>query len=358
MNGDRIRKVVPGADGVITGAADETITTVVSGIGAPGGLAASANGDLFWASRDNQARKRLATTGVTSIVATGLSRPYGVALDGARNLFIADKNNHRVRRVDATTGAVTVVAGTGTASSTGDGGAASAATLNQPSGVAFDSAGNLYVSERSGDRVRKIVPGADGLVTGTADETITTVATGLGNPEMLGIDTAGMLLVSSQSSHVVLRLNPGTGAASLAAGSGAANVGAGFGGDSSLATGLRVVATATGFTDASTALEVNPSSFVIQNLSASKNTLSADQAFQVRVDTPNIGSGLRVAQPLTVDVTSTVPDALTVTSPVTIASNATVSTSSTAVVAGTGTTTVSASANAATTPLGPIANAA
>src|SRR5207245_4070089 len=163
----------------------------VSGVGAPGGLAAAANGDLFWASRDGQARRRVASTGVTSVLASGLSRPYAVALDGARNLFIADKNAHRIRRVDATSGAVAFIAGTGTGSSTGDGGAANVATVNQPSGLVFDSAGNLYVSERSGDRVRKIAPGADGLITGAPDETITTVPAGLGHPEISGMDTLG-----------------------------------------------------------------------------------------------------------------------------------------------------------------------
>src|SRR5207245_899092 len=206
---------------------------------------------LFIADKiNNRVRRVDAVTGqLTTVVGTGpasstgdggaasaatLNRPHGLAFDGAGNLYVAEGSGDRIRK----DGPGRAGGGTGAASSTGDGGAASAATLNQPSGVAFDSAGNLYVSERGGDRVRKVAPGADGLVTGAADETITTVAAGLGNPEMMGIDTAGMLLVSAQSSHVVLRPNPGTGAVRLAAGSGAANVGAGFRGGGPLATGL------------------------------------------------------------------------------------------------------------------------
>src|SRR5258706_453167 len=79
--------------------------------------------------------------------AASLWGPCAVAVDSSGNLFIADQGNNRIRRVDASTGIITTVAGNGPSGSQGafggDGGPATAAALNGPSGVAVDSAGNL-----------------------------------------------------------------------------------------------------------------------------------------------------------------------------------------------------------------------
>lgn len=84
-----------------------------------------------------------------------LKMPAGLALDAKGNLYIADRENHRVRRVD-TRGRITTVAGNGTAGFSGDGGPALEASLNLPSGIAFDSEGNLYIADRSNDRIRRV----------------------------------------------------------------------------------------------------------------------------------------------------------------------------------------------------------
>src|ERR1035438_3424600 len=73
------------------------------------------------------------------------SSPNAVAFDSKGNLYIADSQNHRVRMISG--GTVTTIAGNGTAGYLGDGAAATAAELNNPSGLAFDSAGNLYISD-------------------------------------------------------------------------------------------------------------------------------------------------------------------------------------------------------------------
>src|SRR5438132_6665762 len=92
--------------------------------------------------------------------------PVGVAVDGSGNLFIADTQNHRVRQVDAT-GVITTVAGNGTLWFSGDGGAATSASLFYPSGVALDGSGNLFIADGGNQRVRR-VDAAAGVITTVA----------------------------------------------------------------------------------------------------------------------------------------------------------------------------------------------
>ncbi len=108
----------------------------------------------------------VAGTGITSggyngdniqATAATLYNPHDVVLDSAGNLYIADRSNNRVRKVDVSTGVITTLAGTGTASSTGDGGAATTATINGPCYSRFDNFGNYYIAECEGCRVRKVV---------------------------------------------------------------------------------------------------------------------------------------------------------------------------------------------------------
>jgi hypothetical protein len=80
-----------------------------------------------------------------------------LAMDGAGNIYFADTGNHIVRRVDFYSGIITTVVGTPTIQGyTGDGGAATAATLSQPQGLAFDAAGDLYIADTGNNVIREI----------------------------------------------------------------------------------------------------------------------------------------------------------------------------------------------------------
>ena len=83
--------------------------------------------------------------------------PSGVALDTAGNIYIADRDNHRIRKVSVADGTISTIAGTGSWGSLGDGGAATSASLSYPSGVALDTAGNIYIADEDNHRIRKLI---------------------------------------------------------------------------------------------------------------------------------------------------------------------------------------------------------
>ena len=129
-----------------------------------GGLAVTATGDLVIADfSDDVVRKLERASGVLVTIAgscghggfTGdggaasgstLDNPTGVALDAAGNLYIADAENFRVRMVSASTGVISTLAGIGSLVYSGDGGPASSAGVYQPWGIAVDAAGNVYLT--------------------------------------------------------------------------------------------------------------------------------------------------------------------------------------------------------------------
>jgi len=130
-----------------------------------------------------------------------LAEPTSVAFDAAGNLYIADYMNNRIRKVD-TNGVITTVAGNGTPDSTGDGGLATKAAIHLPWGVAVDGAGNIYFSERINSRVRRVNPlGIINTIAGTGssgyfgDGGLARQAQ-LYNPTGLAVDGAGNLYIA------------------------------------------------------------------------------------------------------------------------------------------------------------------
>ena len=89
-----------------------------------------------------------------------LNHAQGVALDANGDLYIADTINHRIRRVDATTGLIFTIAGSGISEFSGDGGLATAAEINFPAGIALDRSGRVYFSDESNNRIRVLTPAA------------------------------------------------------------------------------------------------------------------------------------------------------------------------------------------------------
>jgi sugar lactone lactonase YvrE len=137
----------------------------------PFGVAFDAFGNLYIADSSNQRIRKVDTNGIITTVAgkngsgysgdgvaatnATLSFPSGVACDAFDNLYIADRNNNRIREVDSN-GIITTVAGNGSSGYSGDGSAATNASLNLPIGVAFDASGNLYIADFFNSRIREV----------------------------------------------------------------------------------------------------------------------------------------------------------------------------------------------------------
>jgi hypothetical protein len=117
----------------------------------------------------------------SAAVSATLNNPTGVALDTSGNIFVADRDNHVIRRIDAVSGLITTVVGNGTAGLGASGSAATGSVLKAPNGVAIDTSGNLFVADTGNNRVVELASGAS---------TITVIA-GTGVPGFFGDGAAG-----------------------------------------------------------------------------------------------------------------------------------------------------------------------
>jgi uncharacterized protein (TIGR03437 family) len=137
----------------------------------PNSVAVAPDGALIIVDGSSQKIRRIFNGTITSIagarfesgfagdggpaVNARLSNPWGVAVDPAGNIYFADRQNHRVRRID-TRGVITTVAGNGRAGFSGDGGPATAASLNTPHAVAITPDGELLIADFSNNRIRAV----------------------------------------------------------------------------------------------------------------------------------------------------------------------------------------------------------
>ena len=143
-------------------------------ISSPVGVTVDAAGDIVFADAGNNRVRKINTAGIISTIAgngiqgysgdngpaidASMNVPWGLAYDSEGNLYISDRGNNVVRKVD-TGGIITTFAGNGTAGYCGDGGAATQACLNFPRGLAFDARGTLYIADGMNHRVRAVTSG-------------------------------------------------------------------------------------------------------------------------------------------------------------------------------------------------------
>jgi len=208
----------------------------------PKGIAVDNLGNLFIAdTQDNRIREvnltggtevidgiNVSAGGITTVAGGGtgslgdgglateasLAGPTGVTVDASGNLFIADTQDNRIREVNYSTHIITTVAGNGIAGSGGDGGAATAASLNSPWGVAVETSGHLFISDCYNFRIREV---------NLSTDTITTIAGGSYNfgdngpalaasvsyPSQLAVDSSGNLFVADDGHNRIREITAG-----------------------------------------------------------------------------------------------------------------------------------------------------
>jgi len=238
----------------------------------PAGVALDSAGNLYIAG-ENSIRKVTASTGIITTLAgssvpgysgdggpatsAALSGPQAVAVDSAGNLYIADADNNCIRKVTISTGIITTVAGNGTAGYSGDGGAATSAELSYPSGVALDSAGNIYIADFDNSLIRKVTV-STGLITtvaGNGNEGFSgdggpATNAALFFPAGVTLDSAGNLYIADYYNNAIRKVTAATGIITTIAGNGIE----GYSGDGGLATGAQL--------DSPLAVAVNSSGYL------------------------------------------------------------------------------------------------
>lgn len=232
---NRVRKISP--TGVITTAAGTGVAGYSGDGGAatsamlngPEGLASDADGNVYIAdTQNNRIRKLLPNGTIISIAGNGnasfygdggpansasIHAPQGLYSAGGGYIYIADTGNQRIREL-LPNGNITTVAGNGKLGSAGDGGEALSAELNLPTGVALDSAGNLYIADQGNNRVRSISPNGviftfagAGSALGDGGPAMTAQ---LSAPASVAADAAGNVYISDTGNNRIRLVSGGT----------------------------------------------------------------------------------------------------------------------------------------------------
>ena len=219
-------------------------------IASPHGTALDQHGNIYIADLKNDRIRRVdASTGtITTVAGTGehgysgdggpateamLASPISVTVSGNGDLYIADHRNSRIRVVDAATGIITTVAGVGEQGFLGDGGPATLAAISLPRDVALDAEGNLYIADGANNRIRKVDSnGTITTVVGTgrtefSDDGDPAHKASLSMPYSIALDGEGNLYVVDTGNYRVRKIDAKTGIITTVAGKGSY----GFSGD-------------------------------------------------------------------------------------------------------------------------------
>lgn len=228
---------------LLAGGGPSGISAVQANLEAPRGLATDAAGNVYIADALANRIFELSAAGLlTPLAGTGglrggyggdggpataslLDTPSGVAVDGAGNVVFADTNNQRVREIVAASGIITTIAGNGAVGYSGDGGAATAASLDYPQAVAVDAAGDVYIADTDNNAVREVLASTGQIVTvagigqaGFGGDGGPAAGAVLDEPSALAIDGAGDLFIADSGNGRIRELCAANGTIETVAG--------------------------------------------------------------------------------------------------------------------------------------------
>lgn len=234
-NNHRIRKISP--SGIVSTIAGTGVASysgdggpaTAAALNSPVALALDIAGNLYFSDRGNNRIRKVSTTGViTTIAGTGaatytgdggaataatINYPGGLNTDAAGNIYLADENNSVIRKIDVSSGIITTIAGTGATTYSGDGGAATAAELNKPKDVYVAASGEIYIADYNNNRVRKI--STSGIITtvagtgtaGFSGDGGSALGAQISHPLSVWVDAAGDILFSDSWNNRVRKIN-------------------------------------------------------------------------------------------------------------------------------------------------------
>ncbi|HEY7499138.1 MAG TPA: hypothetical protein VH740_11525 [Vicinamibacterales bacterium] len=226
------------------GAARAPSVSTLVGTGAPGhsdsqvnnpyGMAVGPDGWLYFCDLDNQRIRRidLKTRRTIDVAGSGqrayagdggpatagsLNMPHEIAFDARGHMYIAERDNHVVRKVDGGTGTLSTIAGTGVAGFSGDGGAAAQAQLRQPHSIAIGRDGRLLICDVGNHRLRSVdlSTGTIETIGGTGERLPTPDGaplngTPLNGPRTMVVDGEGAIYLALREGNAIYRIGPKT----------------------------------------------------------------------------------------------------------------------------------------------------
>ena len=222
----------------------------------PSGIAIDGIGNIYISDRSNGRIRKINSSGIiTTFAGNGLSSSYGdglpataaeispnnVAVDGNGNVYIADQGNNRIRKVNSS-GICNTIAGNGLAAYGGDGGPATLAALNWPSGVTLDGKGNIYIADVLNSVIRKvdsfgiISTFAGNGIAGYSGDGVPATATELKYPGGVAVDNAGNVYIADGGLSSRIRIVNTMGIINTFAGTGLG----GYSGDGGPATAAQI----------------------------------------------------------------------------------------------------------------------